>query len=154
MRVRNVGDHRSHLRVVYNSATWNINSWQKKSRRLRRKNGDTTVASVCADLIAFTAAAKKRRAQPADEGALQSMNINREIDEIRRAEMYRERDAMAQRIFERVCAIEIARPGSGVTPRTDRTPNHEWFAGHVHAAIAAADAFMHAKLTGKKTTNE
>jgi hypothetical protein len=29
----------------------------------------------------------------------------------------------------------------------------DWFAGHVHAAIAAADAFMHAKLTGKEPTD-
>jgi hypothetical protein len=62
--------------------------------------------------------------------------INRELDEIQRAEMRRERDAMAQRIYERVCSIVIARPS---TPMLGHR-----FEGDVHTAIAAADAFMDA----------
>jgi hypothetical protein len=108
------------------------------------KDATTIQDAVDLDLVEKYFPIHGTQGQPMTDDETHEDSLRRELDEIRRAEMYRERNAMAQRIYERVCAILISRPGSVVTPHPDRPITPDWFAEDVKMAIAAADAFMDA----------
>ena len=109
------------------------------------KDATTIQDAVDLDLVEKYFPIHGTQGQPMTDDETHEDSLRRELDEIRRAEMYRERDAMAARIYERVCAILISRPASGVVAHPPNLqPAADWFADDVGMAIAAADAFMDA----------